>query len=264
MNYQHICNEVVAIAKDVATFIANEKSNFDPAKIENKAKFDYVTYVDKASEEKIIAGLEKLIPESGFIAEEGSSTKHGDKYNWIIDPLDGTTNFIHDLPPHAISIALQEDNEIVIGVVYEITKNECFYSYKGAPVFLNGKEVHTSQTKKVANSLVATGFPPANFSMIDNHMEAMRYFMYNTHGIRRIGSAASNLAYLAAGRFDAFFEHGVKAWDIAAGAFLVRQAGGKTIGINGDEDFLFKEQIVASNSVVFNEFYELVSKFFKQ
>lgn len=252
MNLKNICSEVCVIAKQTGQFIKNErqKASID---IETKGSNDFVTQVDKESEAKIITALEALIPTSGFIAEEGTSSKKGEIYNWIIDPIDGTTNFIHGLSPYAISIALQENESIVLGVIYEIGLDECFYSWKGAPAFLNGRSIKVSDTPNVKDSLIATGFPYSNYARLDNFMDSIRYFMENSRGLRRLGSAATDLAYVACGRFDSFYEYNLKAWDVAAGAFLVKQAGGCACDFDGGENYIFGQEIIASNKASFNE-----------
>ena len=210
----------------------------------------------------IIKELQKLLPGSGFIAEEGTATSSNEKYKWIIDPLDGTTNFIHGVPPFAVSIALMENDELVLGVVYEITQNECFYAWKGSKAYLNGTEIKVSTASTTTDSLIATGFPYSAFEKLESYIASMRYFMIHSHGLRRLGSAATDMAYVAAGRFDAFYENGLKPWDVAAGTIILRQAGGKVSDFNGGEKFLFNGEMVATNSAYFDEFYDIVHNFF--
>jgi len=258
MELSSLCQSVIELAKNTAEYIKTEAAI--SKNIEVKGKNDFVTHIDKGSEEKLVTGLSSLLPEAGFIAEEGTSTKKGDKYNWIIDPIDGTTNFIHGLCPYAISIALEENNEIVLGVVLEIGLNECFYSWKGAPAYLNGKEIHVSKAAKVSNSLIATGFPYSNYTFMAGFMKSLDYFMKNSHGLRRLGSAATDLAYVACGRFEAFYEYDLKPYDVAAGAFLVKQAGGKNCDFEGGNNYIYGKQIISSNALVFDEFKTSVKK----
>jgi myo-inositol-1(or 4)-monophosphatase len=262
MNFEKLCFDVRDIAKMAGTFIAGEREKFNLEDVKVKGKADFVSYVDKKAEELIVGGLRKLLPESGFIAEEGTGSSSGEKYKWIIDPLDGTTNFIHGLPPFAVSIALMEDEELVIGVVYEITQNECFYAWKGSLAYLNGEEIRVSTASKTSDSLIATGFPYSAFEKLECYVESMRYFMVHSHGLRRLGSAATDLAYVAAGRFEAFYEHGLKPWDVAAGTIILRQAGGKVSDFNGGKKFLFNGELVAANGAYFEEFYNIVHKYF--
>ena len=261
MNLEKLCFDVQNIARSAGAFIAGEREKFNLEDIEVKGKANFVSYVDKQAEIQIIENLRELLPDSGFIAEEGTAESTNEKYQWIIDPLDGTTNFIHGLPPFAVSIALMEGDELVLGVVYEITQDECFYAWKGAKAYLNGKEISVTTAATTGDSLVATGFPYSAMDMLDPFIASMRYFMIHSHGLRRLGSAATDLAYLAAGRFEAFYEHGLKPWDVAAGAIIVRQAGGKVSDFNGTDKFLFNGQIVASNSAYFSEFQDIVRGF---
>ncbi|SFE64566.1 inositol monophosphatase family protein [Thermophagus xiamenensis] len=263
VNYQKLCEKTVKIARETGSFVKNFRLNNTP-NVETKGKNDFVTQIDKASEQKLVEALGNLLPEAGFIAEEKTSDKVGKKFNWIIDPIDGTTNFIHGLFPYAISIALQEDDQIVLGVVYEMGLDECFYSWKDAPAFLNGEEIHVSKTPTVADSLIATGFPYSNYQLIQNFMETLTFFMKNSHGLRRLGSAAVDLAYVACGRFDAFYEYNLKAWDVAAGAFLVQQAGGKVSDFKGGNNYLFGRELVSGNALMFEEMQQTIEKFMKK
>ncbi len=258
MNLEKLCSEVINIAKGAGTFIAGERVKFNLSDIEVKGKGDFVSYVDKQAEIMIIANLRKILPDSGFIAEEGTAAKTNDNYQWIIDPLDGTTNFVHGLPPFAVSIALMDGNDLVLGVIYEITQDECFYAWKGGKAYLNGKEIRVTTAAKTSDALIATGFPYSAMGMLDPFLKSMRYFMIHSHGLRRLGSAATDLAYLAAGRFEGFYEHGLKPWDVAAGAIIIKQAGGKVSDFNGTDQFLFNGEIIASNSAYFEEFYTIV------
>jgi myo-inositol-1(or 4)-monophosphatase len=199
INLETICQKVCELSKTTGAFILAERSKFSTTQIEIKGKNDFVSYVDKTSEKLIVEGLEKLLPEAGFIAEEGTSTKKGDVYNWIIDPLDGTTNFIHGIPCFAISIALMRNQELIMGVIYEINFDECFYAWEGSKAYLNGKEISVSKIDKVSDSLIATGFPYYDYSRLNEYMELFKHFMKNTHGLRRLGSAATDLAYVACG-----------------------------------------------------------------
>lgn len=262
MNLEKLCIDVQDIARVAGAFIAGEREKFNLEDVEVKGKADFVSYVDKQAEELIIDGLRKLLPGAGFIAEEGTAASTDEKYKWIIDPLDGTTNFIHGLPPFAVSIALMEEEELVLGVVYEITQNECFYAWKGSKAYLNGAEIKVTIASTTSDSLIATGFPYSAFEKLECYVASMRYFMTHSHGLRRLGSAATDLVYVAAGRFEAFYEHGLKPWDVAAGTIILRQAGGKVSDFNGGNKFLFKGEIIASNGAYFDEFYDIVHKYF--
>lgn len=258
LNLQLLCQDVCTVSKEVGQFIRNERLKFSGDNVEVKGKNDFVSYVDKTSEKKLVSHLSKLLPESGFITEEGTSTKKGEIYNWIIDPLDGTTNFIHGIPCFAISIALTCNSELVLGVIYEINLDECFYAWENSKAFLNGKEIEVSKASKLSDSLIATGFPYHDYSNINEYMSVFTHFMKNTHGLRRLGSAATDLAYVACGRFEGFYEYGLQSWDVAAGAFIVQQAGGKVTDFRGENNFIFGKEIVAGNSNCFDEFLQAV------
>lgn len=259
---QKLCHDVCSLTKEVGAFIKNEREKFSDSKIEIKGKNDFVSYVDKTAEKQLVEGLSKFLPEAGYIAEEGTSNKKGERYNWIIDPLDGTTNFIHGVPCFAISIALMDANKLVLGVIYEINLNECFYAWEGSKAYLNGTEITTTNTDSLSKSLLATGFPYYDYERIDEYMNLFKYFMKNTRGLRRLGSAATDLAYVACGRFEGFYEYSLQPWDVAAGAFIVQQAGGKVTDFKGEDNFIFGKEIVAGNSACFDEFLGVVKQYF--
>jgi len=209
-----------------------------------------VSYVDKESERRIVAALQVLLPESGFIAEEGTTTKRGERFNWVIDPLDGTTNFIQGVPVYAVSIGLLDGDELVLGVVYEVGRDECFYAWKNGGAYLNGEPIHVSNRNNIHDTLLATGFPYNDFSRMGEYMKFLEWTMKNARGVRRLGSAATDLVYVACGRFDAFWEYDLKPWDVAAGAVIVKEAGGIVTDYSGGDNFLFGREIVASNGLI--------------
>jgi myo-inositol-1(or 4)-monophosphatase len=260
MDLEQLCIKVIGLVKEVGNFVREERKQFSSINIETKGRHDFVTYVDKSAEEQLVNGLESLLPGSGFIAEEGTNNVKGEVYNWIIDPIDGTTNYIHGCPPYAISVALMMDTSIVLGVVYEIVMDECFYSYSGAPAFLNDKKIKVSEQTIVAESLIATGFPYSYFERLEPFMKTLDYFFINSHGVRRLGSAATDLAYVACGRYDAFYEYNLKPWDVAAGAFIIQQAGGVVSDFSGGNNYLFGKEVVATNKRVYKEFQSKVSQ----
>jgi myo-inositol-1(or 4)-monophosphatase len=261
MNLKDIVKEVELIASETAKFIMNESERFKPDLTRTKGIHDFVSYVDLGSEKMLVEKLGNLIPEAGFIVEEGTSGKKGSRYCWIVDPLDGTTNFLHNLHPFAISIALSEYDEIVAGVVYEAGGNEKFTAWKNGGAWLNGKRIQVSQASQLSDSLIATGFPYSDFSKLPSYLNCMEYLMKNSQGVRRMGSASIDLACVACGRFEAFFEYGLKPWDIAAGTILIREGGGRVSDFYGNEKDITGLNIIASNSLVFPEFHEIVSKF---
>ena len=260
MDFKNLCFQVQEIARETGRFIREEGKKITVSDIEFKGITSLVTYVDKTAEARIVAALKNLITDSGFVAEEGTANSNNEKYTWIIDPLDGTTNFIHGIAPHSVSIALKENDKIVLGVVYEVKLDEMFYAWKDSPAYLNGKEIKVSSNSKSENALIATGFPYYDFDRVDDYIAAMKILMKNTRGLRRLGSAAVDLAYVAAGRFDAFYEHALHAWDVAAGAFIIQQAGGRITDFNGDENWLFGGEIIAASNNYFDEFYLIIDR----
>jgi myo-inositol-1(or 4)-monophosphatase len=250
------------VARATGDFILTEREKFTASTIEAKGKHNFVTHVDTAAEQMLVDGLEKLVPGSGFIAEEGTAGQSGERHKWVIDPVDGTTNYIHGLPPFAISIALMDREEIVLGVIYELGFREFFYAWKGGKAYQDGKEIQVSKTSRVSDALIATGFPYTYFEHLEGFMDSVNYFMQNSHGLRRLGSAATDLAYVACGRFEAFYEYGLNPWDVAAGGFIIQQAGGKNCDFYGKDNWLFGGTIIATNAAISAEFREVIRKIF--
>jgi len=263
MQYTQITNSVIEVATKAGAFIREQRKTFDPAKIEYKGLNDLVSYVDKTAEQIIVAGLEQILPEAGFITEEKTKTKIGERFNWIIDPLDGTTNFIHGLPVFSVSIALKEYDELVSGVVYEVNQDECFYASKDSPSYLNGKEIKVSNIDTVAGSLLATGFPYYDFTKQAAYINLFTELMKNSHGLRRMGSAAVDLAYTACGRFEAFYEYNLNAWDVAAGILIVKQAGGNVVNFSGGDEVIDTRELLATNGKITAELLDYIQKYFK-
>lgn len=261
MDLKEICNRIVEISLETSAYINTESLSFDINNIETKGLHDFVSYVDKKAEKMIVEKLGFLLPEAGFIAEEGTSSKIGKRYQWIIDPLDGTTNFLHKIHPHSISIALKEYDEIVAGVVYEVNGNETFVAWKNGGAWLNNKRIYVSETARLKESLIATGFPYKDFSRLEPYINCLRYFITNSAGIRRMGCASIDLAYVACGRFEAFFEYSLNPWDVAAGILLVREAGGDVSDFSGIGENVTGIEIVAANNTLFPEIQKIISNF---
>lgn len=261
--HKELCLFTCEIARSAGKFMAEERKRFDVSMIETKGLHDLVSYVDKESEKRIIRQLSELLPESGFIAEEGTSDKHGERYNWVIDPLDGTTNFIQGVPVYAVSIGLLDGDELVLGVVYEVGRDECFYAWKNGGAYLNGELIRVSNIATSHDALLATGFPYSNFEQLDKYMSLLKWAMTEARGVRRLGSAATDLAYVACGRFDSFFEYDLKPWDVAAGVLIVKEAGGVVTDFGAGNDYLFGGEIIASNSLLAKLMQEKVRNYMK-
>jgi len=258
-DYRFICRQILDIARETGSFIRREREKVTSGDVEMKGiSTSLVTYVDKTAEAMIVEKLKRLMPESGFITEEGTASHSGEKFKWIVDPLDGTTNYIHGIAPHSVSIALMEQDELVAGVVYEVGQDEVFYAWKGGPALLNGREIGVATASRLEEALIGTGFPYYDFERIDGYLDAMKYLMEHTRGLRRLGSAAVDLAYVAAGRYNGFFEHALHAWDVAAGVFILKQAGGNVTDFNGGDNWLFGGEIVAAGKHIFEEFYPVI------
>lgn len=248
------------VVKTAAAYVREQHENRKGLTIEVKGRQNFVTQVDKEAEKILVAGLSEVLPEAGFIAEEGTSNTRGDQYNWVIDPVDGTTNFIHGVFPFAISVGLTAHHEVVAGIVYEFGLDEFFYAWKGGGAWLNGSPIRVSEVPRVDQALIATGFPYTNFKYLEQFMRSMDYFMKNSHGLRRLGSAATDIAYVACGRYDGFYEYGLHPWDVAAGILLVQEAGGAVSDFAGQSNPLSGEHIVCSNLNTFSEFQSTIQE----
>ncbi len=264
MRLKEITEKVVEISNEAGSVIRNNMGKLSDNQISVKGLNDYVTEIDKASEKIIVEKLSLLLPEAGFIAEEGTSNKIGEEYNWIIDPLDGTTNFIHGIYPCAVSIALEYKTEIVLGVVYEVGLDECFYAWKDGGAYLNKKPIKVSNEKSLKNSLIATGFPYHEYKNIDRYIDLLKYFTINSKGIRRLGSAATDMAYVACGRLDAFYEYDLKPYDVAAGSIIVSEAVGKNSDFSGTGNYIYGKEIACANKNIFDDFLKIINNFMKK
>lgn len=260
MNLDNIEKGVIDVCREVGEFIRLEGASFDRSRIEQKTVFNnLVSYVDKESEKKLVKALGKLLPEAGFITEEGTvqqSREH--EYNWIVDPLDGTTNFLHGLPLYAISIGLTRNGKSVMGVIYDICRQECYHANENSPAFLDDQVIKVSAIPTLSESLLATGFPYYHSDKREDYLDIIKEFLNETHGIRRLGSAAMDLAFVACGKLEGFFEYNLHPWDVAAGTIIVRRAGGTISDFKGGDDFLFGTQFCASNSLVHEEMLKII------
>jgi myo-inositol-1(or 4)-monophosphatase len=254
-----LITKVEAIARSAGAFLRQEQKNFSQDRVSLKSLNALVSDVDKNTEKQLVRDLRALLPEAGFLTEEGTTRQAtSDEYYWVIDPLDGTTNFVHGLPIYSVSIALMHNDEPILGVVYEVGMDECFSAYKDGGATLNGKKITTSSTSNLSEALLATGFPYYDFTGVDGFQETLAYFYPRTRGIRRIGTAAVDLAYTACGRFEAYFEYGLSPWDVAAGILLVREAGGQVCDYQGGNAPIDSKSIIASNNGVFGDVLKVI------
>jgi myo-inositol-1(or 4)-monophosphatase len=232
--------------------------------IDTKQASDFVTRVDKESEGLILSTIRKQYPDHHFLAEETVHDEDSGQYRWIIDPLDGTTNFIHSYPAFSISIALQHNGEIILGLIYDPLRNELFSAEKGKGSYLNGNQVRISSNTEMENSLIATGFPFRQKDVIDNYLALFKIIFFKVSDIRRAGSAALDFANLSCGRCDGFFEIGLGPWDIAAGSLLITEAGGIVTDFAGGTDYLSTGNVVAGVPEVQRELLKDVQSVFGQ
>jgi len=231
-----------------------------PLHIEHKGEIDLVTEVDRKSEELLVGGLQKAFPEHDFLAEENLYPDRGASHKWIIDPLDGTTNFAHGFPWFAVSMALEIEGEIVLGVIYHTMMAEMFTAVKGEGARLNGDRIRVSTRLPLRGSLLATGFPYDSATDPENNFAHFVNFQKGCRGIRRAGAAALDLAYVAAGRIDGFWESKLKPWDVAAGQLLVTEAGGTVTGFSGEPYSAYNHRIVASNGLIHDEMLVMLTR----
>jgi myo-inositol-1(or 4)-monophosphatase len=259
MNLDHLLNQTAETVLEAGEYIRKAKIN--QSDIEVKSLNSLVTYVDKTSEKILVEGLSKILKEAGFITEEETIVQEKKEYNWIIDPLDGTTNFIHQLPCYSISVALNKGEKNILGIVYEINQDECFTAHIETTSKLNQKEIKVSSTKDLEDSLIGTGFPYDDFSQQENYLKILGSLLKKTRGARRFGSAAVDLAYTACGRFDAYYENNLNSWDVAAGALIVKQAGGIVSDFNNQDNYIFGKQILAGNKHIHPKVFSEIKNF---
>lgn len=256
-------NVAVEAARRAAGVIIGNLGSISQDDIDLKQTSDFVTRVDRASEEVIIETIRGYFPGHSFLAEESLREDDPTGYRWIIDPLDGTTNYIHRYPVFSVSIALQQKGKLIIGVILDPTRNELFTAEEGGGAFLNGKPLRVSTAVALADSLIATGFPFRKREMIDLYLKLFKNIFKRVSDLRRAGSAALDLAYLACGRCDGFFEIGLSPWDIAAGSLLVREAGGVVTDFGGGPDYLTTGNIVAGTPTIHKEILQHVRRIFR-
>ncbi|MDX1438723.1 MAG: inositol monophosphatase family protein [Rubricoccaceae bacterium] len=243
----------IEATRKAGAFIRKHAGSVSEKAVRDKGTHDLVTFVDEEAERIIQTHLEKHFADYEMLGEEGAdgdirAAVEGKR--WIVDPLDGTTNFNHSVPPYAVSIALQDRGELVLGVVYDVAHDEMFSAIKGVGATLNGKPIGVSETTALGESLIATGFPFRDYRYVEGYLETFERVMRGTRGIRRHGAAAVDLAWVACGRFDGFFEAGLAPWDLAAGIVLIEAAGGVVSGLPEGTNPTFDGGIVAANPAI--------------
>ena len=247
-NYIELLPEVETVARSAGEFIRTEFGNVSTGQVQVKSLNSLVSYVDINAEKYIVDGLKQLIPESGFITEEDTAAPSTHPINWVIDPLDGTTNFLKGVPVFSVSIALVQGDTVLLGLVYDIMQDWCFAASKGGGAFMNGRQISVSRESDLSNAVIATGFPYEKLSNDSKLFELLKGIIERSRGIRRLGSAAIDLAYVACGKVEAYYETTLNIWDIAAGILLVEEAGGHVTDFDGSRTMLNTGRVLASNN----------------
>lgn len=255
-------NTAVKAARKAGSIINRASLDLDRVRINAKGRSDFVTEVDCAAEAAVIDVLKSAYPTHAFLAEESGAShpQGGQDYLWIIDPLDGTTNFIHGFPQYAVSIALQHRGQIEQAVVYDPTRNELFTATRGRGAFMDDRRLRVSRRTHLRDSLIGTGFPFRQLEHLDEYVTMFKRITEETAGVRRPGAAALDLAYVAAGRLDGFWEYGLAPWDMAAGSLLIQEAGGMISDFDGSSDFLASNHLVCGTPKVFEQLRALVQE----
>jgi myo-inositol-1(or 4)-monophosphatase len=245
-----LCKEVQNIARLAGSFLQHERSSLQPSMIQEKSSHNFVTEIDKASEQLIVKNLAPLLPNAGFLTEEGTAGHDLQKYRWVIDPLDGTTNYIRNNAPYCVSIALTENDRTLLGVVFEPCRNECFHAVINGKAYLNDEEIHVSQVDSIEHAFVALGLPYRFDDYRPTALHLIRSLYGHSCGCRVQGAAAVELCYIAAGRFDARIEAYLSPWDVAAGALILTQAGGCISDFSGKDQWKSGAESLASNGII--------------
>lgn len=264
MDYQNELDTAKKAAREASSIITQYASD-ESFSIELKGKNDLVTDADLASEKAIIATIQSEFPDDQILAEESSVKTSLPKGRvWIIDPIDGTTNFAHQFPRYCVSIALWEDEQPKVGLVLEVASQELFTAVKGEGAWLNGNKISISENTDPSSSLIGTGFPYKDLDLVDNYLVLFKRMMEKTHGVRRPGTAAWDLCNVACGRFEGFYEYGLSPWDVAAGTLIIQEAGGVICDWKGGSEWLFGERIIAGNEVIKDFLLQEIHSCFKE
>ena len=251
-------NIAIKAARRAGAIISRASNDLDKLTVELKAPNDFVSEVDRAAEAAIIEVLKQAYPQHSILAEESGESKTESDYQWIIDPLDGTTNFLHGFPQYCVSIALAVKGTVNQGVIYDPTRNELFTASKGGGAFLNDRRLRVSKKLQLQECLIGTGFPSREMHNFDRYLAMFKDLTPKCAGIRRPGAAALDLAYVAAGRYDGFWEMGLSAWDMAAGALMIKEAGGLVTDFGGEDNYLKTGTIVAATPKAFPALLQIV------
>lgn len=255
--------KVLPLLRKVGRFILSELDRVQQKDVVEKDLNSLVSYVDRQAEEQLVDGLQSIFPEAGFLTEEKMVEQKEADIQWIIDPLDGTTNFLFGVPSYSISVGLKVEGVLKGGWVYDLPFGKCYHALTGEGAFKEGQRIKVRDNTHFTESLFATGFPYHDFGQMPQYMALLVDLMQSSRGIRRLGSAAIDLAYTAEGRFDAFYEYGLNAWDVAGGAVLVKEAGGLVLNFSGGQEFMDSRQIIAGSPSICEQLVERTRKYFE-
>ncbi len=250
MNLSSIIEQVKPVVLEAGAFIKKEAGQVQHEQIEHKTLNNLVSYVDKTAEEMLVKGLRKIIPEAVFITEEETVIQEKGDWKWVVDPLDGTTNFLHGIPLFSVSIALMYQEEVQCGWVYDIMHDDLYTAYKNGGAFVNNIPIKVSSQNDFGQALLVTGFPYGHPDKMKKYVDVFYELMMNTRGVRRLGSAAIDLVYVACGKLDAFYEYGLSPWDVAGGSIILKEAGGYVSDFKGEENYIFGKEIIATNDKI--------------
>jgi len=258
VEYAGLLEKALLIVEKTRVFIADHAGKVTADQVEQKALNSLVSFVDKGAEQILVDGLQLLLPNSGFVTEEETVATQRKEYTWIIDPLDGTTNFLNNVPHYSISVALQHEGVTVLGIVQEVSSGELWTAIVDGGAFMNGHKISVT-SKPMHDVLIATGFPYTNNYDSDRLFSVIREWLMQTRGMRRMGSAALDLAYVACGRFGAYYESSLNAWDLAAGALIVQEAGGIVTDFQGKDQFLKNGHIISCAPHIYEQVFANVN-----
>jgi len=254
--------KITDLIRSTGEYIQSQAARVSERDVTSKDLNSFVSYVDREAEKRLVRGLDRIQPGCGYWTEEETVARSGESARWIIDPLDGTTNFLHGLPAYAVSVALEVDRELFFGWVYHVPARDMYFAHKGGGAEMNGRPIQISETKKLQDSLIATGFPYTDFTHQDAYMNLLAHLMPKTRGLRRWGSAAIDLVFTAAGQFQGFYELGLSAWDVAGGALILTEAGGLVTDFSGSAQFIEQRQIIAAPPAIHQQLHAEIELFF--
>jgi len=260
IDFGRLTEDVKDVALTAGAFLLDQRTHFHREFVESKRAHDYVSYVDKQSEKLIVNQLREILPEAGFIAEEGTPLLHDEPFCWLVDPLDGTTNFIHNNAPFCVSIGLRDKTGMLLGVVYECTRDELFWAHKDSPAYLNDEVIRVSEIDDMDTAFIELGFPYDAEQYRPFAVSLVNRLYGNVGGLRLMGSAAAETCYLAARRFEARIEAFLGPWDIGAGSIILQQAGGTTTDFSGGSGWMDGSQVLSTNGKLHNQLLTIIQE----